>query len=155
MQNLKTRFRKFCWGVALLRECNVSANRMQSDESWLSKAMLRCSLTSRMQRYNLNPPKSNFFCSLISHLKSFPHPQKRIQPFIYRHSDTFSTHRKKTEIGILSPINYQNVKIQHICPHFMPKHFRNPWLCTSAFLNLHKLMQFCANSATDFMQFLC
>ena len=27
-------------------DSNVSANRMQSDESWLSKAMLRCSLTS-------------------------------------------------------------------------------------------------------------
>ena len=30
-------------------EGNVSANRMQSDESWLSRAMLRCSLTSRQQ----------------------------------------------------------------------------------------------------------
>ena len=74
---------------------NVSANRMQSDESWLSKAMLRCSLTSRMQRYNLNPPKSKFFGLLISHLESFPHPKIGIQPFIYGHSSAFSTRKKK------------------------------------------------------------
>ena len=80
--------------------CNVSANRMQSDESLLSKAMLRCSLTSLLQRYNRHTPKSNFFRRLISHLKSFPHPKIGIEPFIYGHFRAFST-REKNKIGIL------------------------------------------------------
>ena len=68
---------------------------MQSDESWLSKAMLRYSLTSRMQRYNMHTPKSKFFDRLISQLESFPHSPIGIQPFIYGHSGAFSTREKK------------------------------------------------------------
>ena len=61
-----------------------------------------------MQRYNTHPPKSKFFRHLISHLESFPHPQRCIQPFIYRHSGTFSTHKKKMKSGyaILSSSPY-------------------------------------------------
>ena len=122
MQNLKTRFRKLCWGEAWLRDSNVSANRMQSDESWLSKAMLRCSLTSRMQcqckpnaelensfskvmlrwsltsrmqRYNLNTPKSNFFRHLISHPYIFKQLSEAPNPFIYKHFRTFFKREKK------------------------------------------------------------
>ena len=95
MQNLKTRFQKLCWGAAWLRYCNVSANRMQSDESLLSKAMLRCSLTSLLQRYNAHTPKSKFFRRLISHHESFPHPKIGIEPFIYGHFRAFSTREKK------------------------------------------------------------
>ena len=92
---------KLCWGAAWLRYCNVSANRMQSDESLLSKAMLRCSLTSLLQcqckpnaelensfskamlrcsltsllqRYNAHTPKSKFFRRLISHHEKFSTP---------------------------------------------------------------------------------
>ena len=68
---------------------------MQSDESWLSKAMLRYSLTSRMQRYNMHTPKSKFFRNLISHLEIFLHLQMSILPFIYGHSGAFSTREKK------------------------------------------------------------
>ena len=95
MQNLKTHFRKLCWGAAWLRVCNVSANRMQSDESWLSKAMLRWSLTSRMQRYNLNTPKSNFFRHLISHPYIFKQLSEAPNPFIYKHFRTFFKREKK------------------------------------------------------------
>ena len=114
---------KLCWGAAWLRYCNVSANRMQSDESLLSKAMLRCSLTSLLQcqckpnaelensfskamlrcsltsllqRYNAHTPKkSKFFRRLISHHESFPHPKIGIEPFIYGHFREFSTREKK------------------------------------------------------------
>ena len=102
--------------------CNVSANRMQSDESLLSKAMLRCSLTSLLQcqcqpnaelensfskvmqrcsltsllqRYNKLTPTSKFFDCLISHPESFPHPKIGIEPFIYGHFRAFSTRKKK------------------------------------------------------------
>ena len=68
---------------------------MQSDESWLSKAMLRCSLTSRMQRYNLNTPKSNFFRHLISHPYFFKQLYKAPNPFIYKHFRTFFKREKK------------------------------------------------------------
>ena len=68
---------------------------MQSDESWLSRAMLRCSLTSRQQRYNTSIPFSKFFRCLISHLESLPHLRIGIQPFIYGHSCAFSTREKK------------------------------------------------------------
>ena len=80
---------------SLTSRSNVSANRMQSDKSLLSRAMLRCSLTSRMQRYNTRSPKSKFFGLLISHLESFPHPKIGIQPFIYGLSRAFSTREKK------------------------------------------------------------
>ena len=113
---------KLCWGAAWLRYCNVSANRMQSDESLLSKAMLRCSLTSLLQcqckpnaelensfskamlrcsltsllqRYNAHTPKSKFFRRLISHHENFPHPKIGIEPFIYGHFRAFSTREKK------------------------------------------------------------
>ena len=104
-------------------EGNVCANRMQSDESWLSKAMLRCSLTSpkamsvqtecratragsqklcwgaawlrRRQRYNMHNPKSNFFRRLISHLENFTRSKMGIKPFIYGLSDAFSDREKK------------------------------------------------------------
>ena len=57
----------------LLIRCNVSANRMQSDESLLSRAMLRCSLTSRSK--DTTPSPGNLiFRFLISQLESFPHP---------------------------------------------------------------------------------
>ena len=65
---MRTGSQKLCWGAAWLRECKDTTSILR------------------------NP---NFFCSLISHLESFPHPQRRIQPFIYRHSGTFSTYRKK------------------------------------------------------------
>ncbi len=95
---------------------------MQSDESWLSKAMLRWSLTSRMQcqckpnaerrelalksyaevkpdfatqRYNLNTPKSNFFRHLISHPYFFKQLYKAPSPFIYKHFRTFFKREKK------------------------------------------------------------
>gem|GEM_PF-1953421 len=100
-------------------ECNVSANRTQSDESWLSKAMLRCSLTSRMQRYNMHNPKSKFFDLLISHLESFPDLRMCIQPFIYGHFGAFFILEKKMKSGynILSLDNYQNVRNSNILPH--------------------------------------
>ena len=127
-------------------ECNVSANRTQSDESWLSKAMLRrsltsrmqcqcqpnaelenlfskvllrCSLTSRMQRYNMHNPKSKFFRCLISHLESFSDLRMCIQPFIYGHFGAFFILEKKMKSGynILSLDNYQNVQNSNILPH--------------------------------------
>ena len=127
-------------------ECNVSANRTQSDESWLSKAMLRrsltsrmqcqckpnaelenlfskvllrCSLTSRMQRYNMHNPKSKFFRCLISHLESFSDLRMCIQPFIYGHFGAFFILKKKMKSGynILSLDNYQNVRNSNILPH--------------------------------------
>ena len=100
-------------------ECNVSANRTQSDESWLSKAMLRCSLTSRMQRYNMHNPKSKFFRCLISHLESFSDLRMCIQPFIYGHFGAFFILEKKMKLGynILSLDNYQNVRNSNILPH--------------------------------------
>ena len=127
-------------------ECNVSANRTQSDESWLSKAMLRCSLTSRMQcqcqpnaelenlfsevllrcsltsrmqRYNMHNPKSKFFRCLISHLESFSDLRMCIQPFIYGHFGAFFILEKKMKLGynILSLDNYQNVRNSNIFPH--------------------------------------
>ena len=127
-------------------ECNVSANRTQSDESWLSKAMLRCSLTSRMQcqcqpnaelenlfskvllrrsltsrmqRYNMHNPKSKFFRCLISHLESFSDLRMCIQPFIYGHFGAFFILEKKMKSGynILSLDNYQNVRNSNILPH--------------------------------------
>ena len=126
--------------------CNVSANRMQSDESLLSKAMLRCSLpsrmqcqcqpnaelenlfskvllrcslTSRMQRYNMHNPKSKFFRCLISHLESFSDLRMCIQPFIYGHFGAFFILEKKMKLGynILSLDNYQNVRNSNILPH--------------------------------------
>ena len=127
-------------------ECNVSANRTQSDENWLSKAMLRCSLTSRMQcqcqpnaelenlfskvllrcsltsrmqRYNMHNPKSKFFRCLISHLESFSDLRMCIQPFIYGHFGAFFILEKKMKSGynILSLDNYQNVRNSNILPH--------------------------------------
>ena len=95
---------------------------MQSDESWLSKAMLRWSQTSRMQcqckpnaerrelalksyaevqpdfatqRYNLNTPKSKFFRHLISHPYFFKQLYKAPNPFIYKHFRTFFKREKK------------------------------------------------------------
>ena len=47
MQSDESWLSKAMLRCSLTSRCNVSANRMQSDESWLSKAMLRCSLTSR------------------------------------------------------------------------------------------------------------
>ena len=72
-------------------------------ENSFSKVMLRCSLTSLLQRYNRHPPKSKFFRRLISHLKSFPHPKTFVYPFVYGHFGTFSTPRKKwnRDISIL------------------------------------------------------
>ena len=99
--------------------CNVSANRMQSDESLLSKAMLRCSLTSLLQRYNAHTPKSKFFRRLISHHESFPHPKIGIEPFIYGHFRAFSTREKKMKSGynFLSHADYQNVRSSNAMPH--------------------------------------
>ena len=46
-QNVKERWSNNQGNLFFIRFFfNVCANRMQSDESWLSKAMLRCSLTS-------------------------------------------------------------------------------------------------------------
>ncbi|CDE86374.1 unknown [Prevotella sp. CAG:891] len=61
--------------------------------------MLRCRLTSLLQRYNMHNTKSNSFGPLISHLEIFPHSKMGIQPFIYGHSGSFFT-RKKNEIGM-------------------------------------------------------
>ena len=99
--------------------CNVSANRMQSDESLLSKAMLRCSLTPLLQRYNAHTPKSKFFRRLISHHESFPHPKIGIEPFIYGHFRAFSTREKKMKSGynFLSHADYQNVRSSNAMPH--------------------------------------
>ncbi len=72
---------------------------MQSDESWLSKAMLRYSLTSRMQRYNMHTPESKFFRNLISHPDFFSSSKNVLVPFIYGHFEAFFAH-KKNEIGI-------------------------------------------------------
>ncbi len=151
-------------------------------ENSFSKVLLRCSLTSRMQcqcqpnaeRWELalksyaevqpdfanakiqpQPSEIQFFLLPNIAPQKFSTPSKAHSALYlsaFRH--VFHT-QKKNEIGILSPINYQNVKIQHICPHFMPKHFRNPWLCTSAFLNLHKTHAVLCKFCTDFMQFLC
>ena len=68
MQNLKTCFRKLCWGAA-----------------WL-----RCK-----QRYNMHNPKSKFLGLLISHLESFPALRMCIQPFIYGHFGAFFIREKK------------------------------------------------------------
>ena len=99
-------------------ECNVSANRTQSDENWLSKAMLRCSLTSRMQRYNMHNPKSKFFRCLISHLESFSDLRMCIQSFIYGHFGAFFILEKKMKSGynILSLADSQNVRSSHVLP---------------------------------------
>ena len=126
--------------------CNVGTNRMQSDESLLSKAMLRCSLTSLLQcqckpnaelensflkamlrcsltsllqRYNAHTPKSKFFRRLISHHECFPHPKIGIEPFIYGHFRAFSTREKKMKSGynFLSHADYQNVRSSNAMPH--------------------------------------
>ena len=67
-------------------ECNVSANRTQSDESWLSKAMLRCSLTSRMQcQCQPNAELENLFskvllrCSLTSRMQCQCQPNAELE----------------------------------------------------------------------------
>ena len=64
-------------------------------ENSFSKVMLRCSLTSRMQRYNLNTPKSKFFRHLISHPYFFKQLYKAPNPFIYKHFRTFFKREKK------------------------------------------------------------
>ena len=67
-------------------ECNVSANRTQSDESWLSKAMLRRSLTSRMQcQCQPNAELENLFskvllrCSLTSRMQCQCQPNAELE----------------------------------------------------------------------------
>ena len=94
MQNLKTRFRKLCWGAAWLRE----AKSVQTEcRTWklVFESYAEVQPDFVKQRYNTKMPKSKFFRRLISHLESFPHPQIGIQPFIYGHSGAFSTHEKK------------------------------------------------------------
>ena len=117
---------KLCWGEAWLRnamsvqtECRTwklifeSYAEVKPDfatqcqckpnaelENSFSKVMLRCSLTSRMQRYNLNTPKSKFFRHLISHPYFFKQLYKAPNPFIYKHFRAFLKRKKKNEIGI-------------------------------------------------------
>ena len=88
--------------------CHVSANRTQSDESWLSKAMLRYSLTSRQQRYDTRTPKSIFFDYLISHLDFLELRKSVWKPFVYGYSGTFMKRIKKwnrDNLFCLIPIN--------------------------------------------------
>ena len=70
------------------------------------------------QRYSTTIPKSKFFSHLISHLESFPHPQRRIQPFIYGHSGVFSTRPQKMKSGytILPHADSQNVRRSNVWP---------------------------------------
>ena len=118
MQNLKTRFRKLCWGAAWLhrRQCQCKPNAEL--ENSFSKVMLRCSLTSRQQRYNTRIPKPQFFDSLISHLESFLHLRMSIQPFIYGYSCAFSVEAIRFDAlstadhGAETVIEYQLVPIQ-------------------------------------------
>ena len=100
---------------SLTSRSKVCANRMQNDESLLSKAMLRCSLILLKAKNNTRTPKSKFWNDIISNLKSFPHPQKCIQPFIYRYFSMFYT--QKTNITFHSfPITktYKNTHSPHI-----------------------------------------
>ena len=81
---------------------------MQNDESLLSKAMLRCSLILLKAKNNTRTPKSKFWNDIISNLKSFPRPQKCIQPFIYRYFSMFYTQKNEHNISFFS--YYQNVQ---------------------------------------------
>ena len=71
------------------------------------------------QRYNIVTSESKFFDPLISHLESFPHLRMSIQPFVYRHSDAFSTREKKLKLGynFLSLADSQNVRSSNALPH--------------------------------------
>ena len=106
---------ELCWGAAWLHRRQSQCKPNAELENSFSKAMLRCSLTSLLQRYNTYTPKSNFLSHLISHLQSYPHPQMDVQAFIYRHSGAFSTHSKKWNrdtffylLGFIQAKHYSN-----------------------------------------------
>ena len=61
MQSDESLLSKAMLRCSLTSQSNVSANRMQSDESLLSKAMLRCSLTSQSKDTTKAPRNPNFF----------------------------------------------------------------------------------------------
>ena len=90
---------------------------MQNDESLLSKAMLRCSLILLKAKNNTRTPKSKFWNDIISNLKSFPHPQKCIQPFIYRYFSMFYTQKNEHNISFYS--YFQNVQKHAFTPHIL------------------------------------
>ena len=117
-QNVKERWSNNQGNLFFIRFFfNVCANRMQSDESWLSKAMLRCSLILLKAKNNTRTPKSKFWNDIISNLKSFPHPQKCIQPFIYRYFSMFYTQKNEHNISFYS--YFQNVQKHAFTPHIL------------------------------------
>ena len=119
MQSDKSLLSRAMLRCSLTSRSNVSANRMQSDKSLLSRAMLRCSLTSRMQRYNTRSPKSKFFSLLISHFEKFSTPPNCCSAlYLWAFSRIFHMRKKmKSGYNILSFADSQNVRSSNVWPH--------------------------------------
>ena len=126
-------------------EGKVSANRMQSDESLLSRAMLRCSLTSqcnvsanRMQNLKTRfrklcwgaawlrdakiqsegPEIQLFSASNIAPRKFSIPPNGHSALYLRAFSCIFHTRKKmKSGYNILSHADYQNIRSSNVWPH--------------------------------------
>jgi hypothetical protein len=70
---------------------------MQSDESLLSRAMLRCSLTSRSKDTTPSPRNPNFFASYYRTSKVFHILQRAFSP-LYTGIPAHFPHAKNNEI---------------------------------------------------------
>ena len=91
-------------------ECNVSANRTQSDESWLSKAMLRRSLTSRMQcQCQPNAELENLFSKVLLRCSLTSRMQCQCKPNAERWELALKSYAE------VQP-DFANAKIQHAQP---------------------------------------
>ena len=75
-------------------------SKMSKNAQWINKDIvfssvkLRCSLTSRMQRYNMHTPKSKFFRNLISHPDFFLPRKTSLSPLFTGISKHFSRTKK-------------------------------------------------------------
>ena len=78
---------------------NVSANRMQSDESWLSRAMLRCSLTSPKAKIQHEYPVLQIFSLPNIAPRKFATPSNRHSAIYLRAFLRIFHTRKKKKSG--------------------------------------------------------
>ena len=118
-QNVKERWSNNQGNLFFIRFFfNVCANRMQSDESWLSRATLRCSLTSPKAKIQHEYPVLQIFSLPNIAPRKFATPLNRHSVLYLRAFLRIFHTRKKMKSGynFLSHADAQNVRSSHVLP---------------------------------------
>ena len=109
-------------------EGNVSANRMQSDESWLSRAMLRCSLTSRQQcQCKPNAELENSFSKVMLRCSLTSRQQCQCKPNAERRELALKSYAEVQPDFATAKIQHEYPVLQIFSlPNIAPRKFATP-----------------------------